>query len=119
MRYFFLNLAYKIIDILSINGRAPYMIKLKLLLGIALLSSNIIKAQNTDLQNNKTKADTLKIDTVLINEPELILCYAVMVIEEPKIKEKPREIRNQNGIKSFFRGNMREPEKYINSIISD
>jgi len=94
---------YSILSRATGKIRIPFLVKLKILIGLGLLCNKELNAQKIDFPNNPEKSDTLTLD-VTMEEDEVTMCYEVVVVNYHK--KEPKFKGGQRAINQFVKDNM-------------
>jgi TonB family protein len=111
---FGLEKLYFILSLLTKNVRLSFLIKLKIAVGIALISANSSNAQTVEFPNKTNSSDTLNLD-VELEEDMTTLCYDVVVVYN-KSKE-PKFIGGQKALNRFVQDNVQYPKEALKNNI--
>ena len=105
---------YSITSYLTEKIRLNWLIKLKILIGLAIIGNKTAVAQDVKFPNRENKSDTLYLD-VELKEDAVVLCYEVIVVDYKRVE--PKFIGGQRALNRFVRNNVKYPEEAINKQI--
>jgi len=111
------SLVYSILFSLTDRIRIPFLVKLKIIVGIGLLSNKTLHAQKVDFPNDSSKIDTLTID-VEMEEDLVTMCYEVVIVDNDNWEKNPRFKGGQIALNKFVRENIIYPESALENKIS-
>lgn len=116
-RFIIYSLLYSILSRATSKIRIPFLVKLKLLVGISLLSNKALHAQKVDFPNNPEKSDTLTLD-VEMEEDVVTMCYEVVIVDNDNWEKEPKYKGGQIALNKFVRENVRYPDSALKNNIS-
>ncbi|TKG91568.1 energy transducer TonB [Puteibacter caeruleilacunae] len=117
-KYIGLKRTYSVLNYLTNNFRLSFLIKIKIAVGLALISTVDANAQKkVDFPNTENKVDTLNLDVELEEDDSFTLCYEVVVVRRRYRQKDPKFKGGQHALNKFVRENVSYPQEAIDNDI--
>jgi TonB family protein len=114
LKLFGLENSYRLLNLFTNNVRITRLIKLKIAVGIALLSSKYTAAQTVEFPNQINHTDTLRLDVEL---KEQVSCYLTTIVINSYPTKEPINIQEQKFLDKFVKENVQYPDSAFNNKI--